>query len=333
VGCGSERMQRMNAGQIVAPRCIEMVSIPAPEPDEGQIRVRPIVGCLCGSDLPYFFGDSANPMVRGREPPLAPGLSLHELIGVVDVSRCRELQEGDRVLALPCPLHHGLAESFLSEPAMAVRLPDSVDADHLVLAQPLGTIFHAVNKLGRLINQDVVVIGQGPIGLLFTGLLLRLGVRRLIALELLPERREMARRMGATHVVDPAEADPVAAVAAVTEGVGADLVVEAVGELETLVLGIDLLRRGGTVLAFGVPHQERYDLPFGKLFHQEGQIVTSVGPNVAVDFPIAVETIAQGRLDVTPLITHRFPFARAQEAFETFAERREGAIKVLLEFR
>ena len=58
-----------------------MVPIPAPEPAEGQIRVRPAIGCLCGSDLPYFFGDSGNPMVRGRKPPLDPGLSLHELTG------------------------------------------------------------------------------------------------------------------------------------------------------------------------------------------------------------------------------------------------------------
>jgi threonine dehydrogenase-like Zn-dependent dehydrogenase len=176
-------------------------------------------------------------------------------------------------------------------------------------------------------------VGQGPIGLLFTALLTRLGVRRLIAVEPLAERRAAALRMGATHVIDPAETEPAEAVAALTGGEGADLVVEAVGEPETLAGGIDLLRRGGTILAFGVPHQERYDLPFGRLFFKEGQIVTSVGPNVAVDFPIAVDMIAQGRIDVTPLITHRFPFHRVQEAFETFAGRRDGAIKVLVEFQ
>jgi threonine dehydrogenase-like Zn-dependent dehydrogenase len=324
-------MQTIQAGQIVAPRRVEIVTIAAPEPAEGQIRVRPAIGCLCGSDLPYFFGDRDNPMVHGRTPPLAPSLSLHELIGVVDASRCAQFREGDRVLALPYG-HQGLAEAFLSEPPMAVPLPEEFHDDHLVLAQPLGTVFHALNKFGRLINQNVAVIGQGPMGLLFTALLPRLGVRRLIALELLPERREVARRMGATHVVNPAETDAAAMVKALTDGVGADLVVEAVGEPETLILGIDLLRRGGTLLAFGVPHKERYDLPFSKLFLKEVQIVTSVGPNVPVDFPIAVDTIAQGRLDVTPLVTHRFPFRKAQEAFDTFAERREGAIKVLLEF-
>lgn len=322
---------RVQAGQIVAPGRVEIVSIPAPEPEAGQFRVRPTIGCLCGSDLPYFFADRDNPMLRGQGAPLDPALSLHELIGVVDASRCPEYREGDRVLALPYR-HLGLTEAFLSEPERAVPLPDDATGDHLVLSQPLGTVFHAVNKFGRLVSQNVVVVGQGPIGLLFTALLTRLGVRRLIALELLPERREAARRMGATHVIDPAATDAAVAVAALTDGLGADLVVEAVGEPETLAGCIDLLRRCGTILAFGVPHQARYDLPFGKLFFKEGQIVTSVGPNVAVDFPIAVDMVAQGRLDVTPLITHRFPFHRMQEAFETFAHRRDGALKVLLEF-
>ena len=319
------------AGQIVAPRRVEIVPVAVPEPGEGQIRVRPRIGCLCGSDLPYYYADRRNPILDGRELPLAPSLSLHELIGTVDASRCEQFQEGDRVLALPYE-NHGLAEAFLSEPKRTVPLPPEATGDHLVLAQPLGTVFHAVNKLGPLINQTVAVVGQGPMGLLFTALLTRLAVRRLIAFDLLPERLEMARRMGATDVLNPAETDVAAAVAELTGGVGADLVVEAVGEPETLIGCIDLIRRGGTILAFGVPHRAQYELPFGKFFRKEGHLVASVGPNVPVDFPIAVDMIAQGRLDVKPLITHRFPFAQAQEAFDMFAERRDGAIKVLLEF-
>lgn len=103
---------KIRAGQIVAPRRVEIVTVTAPEPDEGQIRVRPWIGCLCGSDLPYFFADGSNPMVRGRTAPLEPGLSLHELIGVVDASRCREYKEGDRVLALPYVHHSSIATRY-----------------------------------------------------------------------------------------------------------------------------------------------------------------------------------------------------------------------------
>src|SRR5947209_6451067 len=110
---------KIRAGQIVGPGRIEIVDMPAPEPADGQIRVRPRVGCLCGSDLPYFRADLSNPMLRGRRAPLEPSLSLHELIGVVEASRSPEYQEGDRVLALPYE-HRGLAEAFLSEPKMTV---------------------------------------------------------------------------------------------------------------------------------------------------------------------------------------------------------------------
>jgi threonine dehydrogenase-like Zn-dependent dehydrogenase len=68
---------QVQAGRIVAPGRVEIVSVPAPEPGEGQFRVRPTIGCLCGSDLPYFFADDTNPMLRGRRAPLEPGLSLH----------------------------------------------------------------------------------------------------------------------------------------------------------------------------------------------------------------------------------------------------------------
>src|SRR5258708_5583805 len=96
----------IQAGQIVGPRRIEMVSRRSRGPAGGQIRVRPRVGCLGGSDLPYFLVDSANPMIKGRTAPMDPGLSLHELIGVVDASRCSQYREGDWVLALPYE-HHG----------------------------------------------------------------------------------------------------------------------------------------------------------------------------------------------------------------------------------
>src|ERR1044071_9737526 len=94
---------RIQAGQIVAPGRVELVSIPAPEPGEGKTRARPTIGCLCGSALPYFHADSANPMVAGRTAPLEPSLSLHELIGVVDATRCRQYQEGDPVVGGAAP--------------------------------------------------------------------------------------------------------------------------------------------------------------------------------------------------------------------------------------
>jgi threonine dehydrogenase-like Zn-dependent dehydrogenase len=321
----------MKAGQIVAPRRIEIVEVDRPAIDPGQILVKLRSGCLCGSDLPYFFMDGEHPAVAGKTAPLAPMLSLHECVGIVAESRCAEFREGDAVLALPHG-QHGLAEYFPSEPGLTVPILAEGLWDRIVLAQPLGTVVHALAKLGSLLNRTAVVVGQGPMGLLFTGMLTRLGVRRLIAIDMDARRLSVSPRMGATDTLNLDVAGALPEVQRLTGGRLADLVVEVVGHGETLDACIPLLRRGGTLLAFGVPHRREYSLRFFDLFRREGQLVCSVGPNVHVDFPQAVDLIARGHFDVAPLITHRYPFERAQEAFATFADRRDGAVKVMLDF-
>lgn len=321
---------KMKAGQIVAARRIEIVETERPAIGDGQVLVKQQVGCICGSDIPYFLDDHENPMTAGRRAPMPPGLSLHECIGTVAESRSPRFREGDPVLALPLLGHAGLAEYFAADAERTVPLPKEDARDLLVLAQPLGTVIHAVRKLGSLFDQSVVVVGQGPMGLLFTALLPHLGARHVIATDLLPERLEVARHVGATAVCEPKAVEE--CLAAITGGPAADLVVEVVGEEQALRRAGELVRRGGTLLAFGVPHAREYRLPFSSLFLKEARIVCSVGPDVQSDFPIAVEMIARNRIAVAPLVTHRFPFEQAGEAFNLFADRRDGVIKALLMF-
>lgn len=108
-----------------------------------------------------------------------------------------------------------------------------------------------------------------------------------------------------------------------------NLAVEAIGKNETLKLAAKLVRRNGTVLAFGLPHQYNYDLDFHEFFWNEGRLICSLGPTVG-DFRTSVDLIANGVIDVEPLVTHTFPFNRAQEAFTLFADRRDGVLKVVL---
>lgn len=322
-------MKKMLAGQITGPRNLEMVEVQVPEVGEGQMLVKLSVGSICGSDLPYFLFDTTNPALAKTSAPLPPMLSLHELVGTVAQSRSRSFQEGDRVLALPLTHQRGLAEYFLSTPNLAIALPQG-RIDHLVVSQPLGTVIHACLKLPNLLGQTAAIIGQGPIGLLFTACLRRMGVTRLIAVDLVPERLEVSWQMGATETICGDEKEVLEAIESYTSGKGVDLVVEAVGVAKTLNLAASLIRRNGTLLAFGVPHTHLCDFAFHSFFHKEGRLITSVGPDVQKDFPLAVEMITTGVIDVAPLITHRIPLSKAQEAFDLFANRREGAIKVVL---
>jgi threonine dehydrogenase-like Zn-dependent dehydrogenase len=120
--------------------------------------------------------------------------------------------------------------------------------------------------------------------------------------------------MGATHTVCGNAAEVAAAVETITDGKLADLVVEAIGRGETLNLAAKLLRRNGTLLAFGLPHKHTYEFAFHEFFWNEGRLICSLGPTVD-DFRLAVDMIANGLTDIGLLVTHTFPFSRAQEAF------------------
>jgi len=320
----------MFAGQITSPGQLDFIELPRPQIAEGQLSIKLEIASLCGSDVPYFLHDTSHPSVAGQPLPLRPGLSLHELIGTVYESRVKRFKEGDRVLALPFHYLQGMSEYFLSADSLAVPLP-SGSAEQLVVSQPLGTVVHACRKLPNLLGKTAVVLGQGPIGQLFCALLRHMGAVRVITVDSLAERLRISSRMGATHVFGQNAGDLKAAILDLTNGLGADLVVEAIGKEETLNLAADLIRRHGTVILFGLPNRYTFNVAIHEFFYKEAHMINCVGPDVQHDFPLAVELIAMGVIDVRPLITHKFPFLKAQDAFTLFSKRSDGAMKVILD--
>jgi threonine dehydrogenase-like Zn-dependent dehydrogenase len=183
------------------------------------------------------------------------------------------------------------------------------------------------------LDKDVVVLGQGPIGQLFCAALRNLGAREIIAVDPLESRLETSPKMGATAVVNPERDNIVDAVRQITGGNLADLVVEAVGHREQRINDcFDLVRKGGDILFFGVPENKIDDVHWRVMFDKNASIHTSIGPSFERDFPLAMRWIAEARIDVSPIVTHRFPVDQIQLAFDTFAERRDGAQKVFVDF-
>lgn len=317
----------MLAGQITAPHQIELVEIPEPTLTEpGQILFQPELTCLCGSDLPYFDG-------QYRTEPHQVGHSLHEMIGTVVDTTGTRFSRGERVLAVPVN-QVGLFERFALSQERAIPLDPRPAQEHALLAQPLGTALFALRKLPSLWGKTVVVVGQGPMGQIFNAALKGSGAKRIIGIDRLQARTALSRRMGATDAVCCAsDQDAVAAVESLTGAAMADIVIEAVGHKDfALNLCISLCRYGGQILTFGVPHESVDGLRWYELMQKNITISTSLNPDFAVDFPLAMQLIAEKRIDLRPLITHRFPLAEIQTAFETFYEKKDGAQKVLVEF-
>lgn len=323
----------MLAGHITAPGRIELIEASEPElpshsrDDErpGEILFQPELACLCGSDLPYF--EQAEEVLE-----LNVGHSLHEMIGTVTATTGTRFVPGERVLAVPVD-QQGLFERFVVSEERAVPLDSRLSDEQAVLAQPLGTVIYALKKLPTVLDRDVAVVGQGPIGQLFNAALRNLGAREIIGIDLLQSRLAASRQTGATATVCVREDDPVSAVAEMTSGRMADIVVEAVGHRDqALDVCIDLTRREGRILYFGVPPQRLDNVRWRDLFRKNLTVHTSVEPDFRRDFPLAMRWIAEGRLDVGPVVTHRFPLDQIQTAFETFRERRDGALKVMIDF-
>ena len=334
----------MKAARITGPMKIEIVEVEKPEVEEGQILVQSKVAAICGSDMPHFLNE------RPMEYPLAPGAPGHENIGVVVQTRCKEYKEGDEVLGLPIG-GRGFAEYFASVPAGTVRLPAGDVEDKLVVAQPLGTVIHACRKLfhpllhpgrgedgpldvesWRLPGTKVAIVGQGPIGLLFTAMMRSMEAETIIGIDLVDYRLDAAMKMGATHVINNSNSDAIEMVRKITDGAMVDLAIEAVGKDSTVNDCFALTRKGGIVLNFGVPRKSVYELRFPELFRKELKLLGSVGPEVQIDFPPAVDLVANDKMDVSHIISHRLPLDDTQKGFEMAAEKKDGAIKVLLTF-
>ena len=333
----------MKAARITEPMNVEIVEVDKPEAGDGQILVRNKIASICGSDLPDFLHE------RPMKYPRGPGVPGHENIGVVAQSRCKEYREGDEVLAIPMGAR-GFAEYFLSMPRITVRLPAGDMRDKLVVAQLLGTVIHACRKLfhpirysaneetgpldiesWRLPGVKVAILGQGGIGLLFTAMMKIMRADTIIGIDPVDYRLEASMKMGATHVINASGTDSVEQVKEVTNGAMADVVIEAVGKVSTVNDCFTLARRWGVILAFGVPRKSVYDLAFPELFRKELKLLGSVGPQVQIDFPPAVDLVANDKMDISHIISHRLPLDDIQNAFEMAAEKKDGAIKILLE--
>jgi threonine dehydrogenase-like Zn-dependent dehydrogenase len=315
----------LKAAQIVAPRKFEIVEIEKPDishAPSGSILVKVDRSAVCGSDMPVFLSEYP-------KYPLEPGLSAHECVGMVAETKSDRYKEGDEVLSLPDG-SRGLSEYFTSNANRTLPLPKFDRKEIILMSQPLGTVIWAFRKLGNLLDLDTVVMGQGPMGLLITHLLSNLGAKTIVAIDKLDYRLEASRKMHATHTINVDKENPVTVVREITNGKMADLVFEVVGhQTETVNQCLALVKRNGTILTFGVPDHDIYPFQFRTLFNKNVTLIGSVGPDVQRDFPLAIDMIAQGRINVEPMITHIIPLAEVQRGFDMAYHKTDNAIKVV----
>lgn len=327
----------MPALQICRPRTFVPVQVPIPRPDSipaPAILVRTSCVSLCGSDIPKFTGSK-----RLFGYPLPPGSSAHECLGQVVESTADLFKPGDWVISLP-EGDKGLAQFFVAPATKAVKLPEeaatageNVLSADCTLIQPLSTVINGFDRLPSVAGRTVAVIGLGSIGLMFTWLLRKEGAGRVVGIDPCESRCELALKFGAT---DTLPVRSIEAVHAARQDPHAweppDIIVEAVGhQTDTINDCFELIKRRGTVLAFGVPDQNVYPIEYELFFRKNARLIATVTPDWSAYLLKARDLFLSCRNELRPLITHHFSILEAGAAYTLYERHEAGIIKPLLD--
>ncbi len=215
----------------------------------------------------------------------------------------------------------------------AVRVPDGVSDEEATFGPLLRSSLNWLRNYAIEPDQTVVIVGQGLVGALQMQAARLHTPRRLIVTDALPLRLDLARQLGADEAINAAEGDPVAAVRELTGGRGADVVVETVGgaSVDSFVQALRMCRTGGRVVAVGM-HTAPVPIPPHTL-HGITVVGSQVGYSLAAGiFRRGLELVADGHFRVAPLVTHRFAFTAAADAYDLLDRRPAEALGVILEW-
>ena len=221
------------------------------------------------------------------------------------------------------------AEYLLMDERFLHQMPEGLSFEVASLAEPISGALHGVGRCNLRIGDFVVVLGCGTIGYFLTQHSLNSGARVLVC-EPEARKREAALEIGALWAVDPNCESLADKVNEISEGIGADCVMEAVGVPETIKQTVGLARKGGTILLMGWTGNETDAFDCTTMTLDEMTVLGTMG--FAWDFPVTLDLLGRGKIDAQRMITHRFPLAHAKEAVEALHEKRDGEWKVVLTY-
>lgn len=349
----------MRAAQLVDKGKIEVKEATVPEPGPGQVLIRVEACGICGTDV------EVREHKMPGQPPLGEHFIMgHEYAGVVAKlgPTVDEFKVGDRVAVevhkgcgrcyncimgnYTACLNYGKKEKGHAANGMTTdggfaqyvvnhintlyKIPDQISFDHAALITTAGTAFYSFDAIGGYIAGDTIaVVGPGPIGLALVQVGKALGAEKAVLVGTRQSRLELGKKMGADYLVNTKEGqDPAALVREITNGFGADVVFDAAGSSSSLETCLDLVRPGGNIVMVSF-YKDAITVNMSKAVKRNVQLHTVRGEGRR-SVRRALSMAVQNKIDLTPLITHRFPLNEINRAFETYENRVDNALKVIV---
>lgn len=349
-------MRTMKAAVFVGPGKIILDEKPIPQVGPGDALVKITTTTICGTDVHILKGEyPVEPgRIIGHEPvgviaelgPGVTGYSIGQRVVIGAITPCgqchacldqHQAQCGGKALGgwRFGNTIDGCQAEYVKVPfAMAnlTPVPDGLTDEQVLMCPDIMSTGFGGAESGHIkIGDTVAIFAQGPIGLCATAGARLKGASRIIAVDTVPERLEMARRMGADIVLDFKNVDPVAEIMNLTGGQGVDVAIESLGTQQTFESCLRALKPGGTLSSLGV-YSGKLTLPLDAFAAGLGdyKIVTTLCPGGKERMRRLMNIVASGRVSLEPLVTHRFKLDQIEEAYELFANQRDGVLKVAI---
>jgi L-iditol 2-dehydrogenase len=328
--------ETMRAAVYLGPEKIELRSLPIPEPKEGELLVKVRAAPTCGTDVkmyrrghpkfppPFVFGhEFGGDVVRIGKGVVQFREGMRVTANVfAECGECFYCQRGRGNLCENLVYNFGAFAEYMIIPASIVRrttfeIPAHISYAEAALLEPLVTVVHGWHKVAVQPGETVAIIGAGgPISLMFIQLLLQAGAGQVIAVGHSPVRLAAAERLGATHLVNAKEQNALTAVRELTNGFGADLVIECAGTKSTWESSVEVVRRGGRVLWFGgLPGGTKVEVNADRVHYGEVDLLNMHG-GTATEAGEAFDLIVSGMMKVAPLLNGEVPLEQTEPALK-----------------
>lgn len=319
-----------------------------PQPADNEVLVKLEYVGICGSDMHYYETGRIGDYVV--EPPFVLG---HEPGGVVvEVGKdVKHLKVGDRVALEPgktcghcefckegkynlcpdvvffaTPPVDGVFQEYVAhEAALCFKLPDNVDTMEGALIEPLAVGFHAANQGGAHAGQTAIVFGAGCIGLVSMMALKAEGVSKVYVVDIMQKRLDKAMELGATEVINSMDTDVMAEIARLTEGKGADLIIETAGMEITTRQAIHIAKKGATIVLVGYSKTGEMTLPLSLALDKELTFKTVF--RYRHIYPMAIEAVASGKVNLKGIVSNVFDFDDIQNAMDKSISDKANIVK------
>lgn len=340
------------AAYLYGPRDIRVGDIPDEMPGPGDVLLDVTAVGICGSDLhTYLNGEiggtvAESPLILGHEAAgrvvaLGPGVESDFTVGqpvAIDPGLpcgvCELCLDGYPNLCTNLhfiglwPRHGALRTQMVHPARYCVALPDSIDPLSAALLEPLGVALHAINLAKIKVNDDVLIIGCGAIGLLIIQLARLAGARRIFVSDQHAWRLDLAKTYGADVVLNAREADIVAHVRDVTGQRGVDVAIESAWVKDTASQCVEAARNGGRVVIVGIPAEDFMTVRASSARRKGLSIKMS--RRMKHTYAASIDLVVHGKVTLEALATHRFGLAQTQDAFETASMYRDGVIRAMV---